>query len=93
MIKGQDDSKFIQHEPCPKCGSQDNLARYSDGHAFCFTAECGYRERGDGNVVSLERYKQSRSLDMTGVIAAIPDRRISQSIASKYGVTVEFGSD
>jgi twinkle protein len=88
-----DDSKFIQHEPCPKCGSKDNLARYSDGHAHCFTVGCGHYEKGNGNVVSLERHKQTRSLDMTGVVAAIPDRRISQSIASKYGVTVEFGKE
>ena len=92
-MKSKDDSKFIQHEPCPKCGSKDNLARYSDGHAHCFTAECGYYEKGNGNVVSLERFKQTRSLDMTGVVAAIPDRRISQNIASKYGVTVEFGTE
>lgn len=29
-------SKFVKHEPCPRCGSRDNLARYSDGSAFCF---------------------------------------------------------
>ena len=33
---------FIHHEPCPNCQSRDNLARYDDGHAFCFG--CGYRE-------------------------------------------------
>ena len=92
-MRSDDDSKFIQHEPCPKCGSKDNLARYSDGHAYCFSSGCGYHEKSNGNVVSLERFKQTRSLDMTGVVAAIPDRRISQNIASKYGVTVEFGTD
>jgi len=30
---------------------------------------------------------------MTGVIAAIPDRRISQSTCQRYGVTVEYGTD
>jgi twinkle protein len=30
------DSHFIGHEPCPKCLSKDNLARYSDGHGYCF---------------------------------------------------------
>jgi len=29
---------------------------------------------------------------MTGVVAAIPDRRISQAIAQKYGVTVEYNA-
>jgi len=29
-------AKFLTHEPCPSCGSKDNLARYDDGHAYCF---------------------------------------------------------
>jgi twinkle protein len=33
---------FVGHEPCPKCGSKDNLARYQDGGAFCFG--CRYYE-------------------------------------------------
>lgn len=28
-------SNFIQHLPCPRCGSKDNLAEYDD-HFFCF---------------------------------------------------------
>src|ERR1700722_5035241 len=35
-------SKFTGHEPCPNCKSKDNLARYDDGHAYCFG--CGYVE-------------------------------------------------
>lgn len=37
---------FVRHEPCPKCGSRDNLARYADGSAFCF-GRCGYKERAN----------------------------------------------
>lgn len=37
-------AKFLSHEPCPSCGSRDNLGRYSDGSAFCFG--CHYVERG-----------------------------------------------
>ena len=29
-------SEFIGHEPCPVCGSRDNLARYDSGSAYCF---------------------------------------------------------
>lgn len=29
-------SEFLAHEPCPKCGSKDNLARFDDGHGWCF---------------------------------------------------------
>ncbi len=31
---------FLKHAPCPRCGSKDNLALYSDGGGFCFG--CGY---------------------------------------------------
>ena len=31
---------FLYHEPCPKCGSRDNVGVYSDGHKWCFG--CGY---------------------------------------------------
>lgn len=37
-------SAFKAHEPCPQCHSKDNLARYDDGHAWCFG--CGYHEVG-----------------------------------------------
>lgn len=38
------DSVFVGREPCPTCGSEDNLARYSDGHAYCFGATCNHFE-------------------------------------------------
>ena len=34
-------NKYVKKSPCPNCGSKDNLAVYSDGHAFCFG--CSYR--------------------------------------------------
>lgn len=36
-------ARFVSHEPCPRCGSRDNLGRYDDGSAFCFG--CKYTER------------------------------------------------
>lgn len=41
------ESSFLRKEPCPKCGSRDNLARYSDGHGFCFG--CDYYEPGNND--------------------------------------------
>ena len=79
----------MKHEPCPACGSSNNLARYSDGHAFCFG--CDYYERGEGDAPDLASDKPpTRAYEMTGVIAAIHDRKITQKTAQKYGVTVEF---
>ena len=86
-------STFLRHEPCPSCGSSNNLARYSDGHATCFSAGCDHYERGNGTASDFVQRKPNRAYEMTGTIAAIPDRRISQGIAQKFGVTVEFSSE
>lgn len=32
--------EFLRHEPCPACGSRDNLGVWDDGHKWCFG--CGY---------------------------------------------------
>lgn len=40
---------FSHHEPCPNCGSRDNVGRYSDGHGFCFG--CGYTEPAVSRVI------------------------------------------
>lgn len=52
-------SRFLRYEACPKCRSNghdnrgDNLGRYNDGSAHCFS--CGYHERGAfGNVFQRE---------------------------------------
>ena len=87
-----EDSTFVQHEPCPACGSKNNLARYSDGHATCFTTGCNHYEHGDGRVVE-SKPVNTRKLEMNGVIASIPDRRISKETCRKYGVTIEYGTD
>ena len=38
-------AKFLRHEPCPSCGSKDNLARYDDNHAYCFG--CNHYEHAE----------------------------------------------
>ncbi len=87
------ESTFVQHEACPTCGSSDNLARYSDGHAVCFSGGCDHYEHGKGQIGQAVQRKPTRLLEMTGVVAAIPDRRINQETAKRYGVTVEYGVD
>jgi len=88
-------SKFLRHEGCPKCLSKNNLARYDDGHAVCFG--CKYYEFAVENT-SASRSGTSaewdtRRIEVTGVIAAIPDRKLSESVCKKFGVTVEYGPD
>jgi len=85
--QGEAESTFVQHEPCPSCNSKDNLSRYSDGHGFCFS--CHRWEAGDGQVYNNSTSIKRAALEMTGTIEAIPDRRISEGVCRKYGVTVE----
>ena len=86
------DSHFVKHEPCPSCGSKNNLARYSDGHAVCFTGGCDHYERATGEVIE-SKPKANRTLEMAGVVASIPDRRISEATCKKFGVTVEYDTE
>jgi len=85
------DSTFVRHEKCPSCGSKDNLGRYSDGHAVCFSPDCNYYEHGDGTVIEIKSKK--REMEMNGVHGAITDRRISQTTCEKFGVTLEYNSN
>ena len=39
------------HEPCPKCGSSDNVAVYEDGYEKCFGMGCEYFKMPDGDRV------------------------------------------
>jgi len=84
------DSKFVKHEPCTQCGSKNNLARYDDGHAYCFG--CGYYVSGDGMEVVVEA-KPRRAMETVGTIGAISDRKISKATCELFGVTVEYNTD
>ena len=35
-------SNYTKKTACPECGSKDNLAWFDDGHAYCFSVDCGY---------------------------------------------------
>lgn len=82
------ESVVVGREACPKCrangndNSGDNLARYSDGGAFCFA--CQYFERGDGTV-SEQPAKQSDFKVYRGQIQALDHRRIDTKPCRVYG--------
>ena len=90
------DSSFTHHEPCPGCGSKDNLSRYSDGHGYCFG--CGHWEAADGGNNNNKSSNRNTEKSMTklkskGFIGAIPERNISKKIAEKFGVRITKGKD
>lgn len=85
-----------KREPCPKCRDAgndttgDNLNIYPDGNSHCFA--CGYHAAGENNQTTSykPKFKASEEVVVGGAYADIPDRRISQKIATQYKVKVEY---
>lgn len=82
------DSEFMCKEPCPACGSQDNLARYTDGHAFCFG--CDHWEPPSDGATSSQRTTKGARMDnlLSGTFTAIPARLITEDTCRKFGYHV-----
>ena len=43
----KEDSNFISHGPCSKCGSTDGVGVYDDGHGFCFACNSHFQDYDD----------------------------------------------
>jgi twinkle protein len=79
-----DESICVAKESCPKCGSRDNLGRYSDGHAYCFG--CGYYEHGDGEGAEHHVTKEAEGVDfLRGEVSGLPARQISAATCQFFG--------
>ncbi len=85
-------SKFVRHDTCPKCGSENNLAVYEDNE-HCFGVDCGYHKNyGDGKISDKHEVRHAADRNLTGLPGgeqiAIRDRAISSGTVNKYRVTV-----
>ena len=91
-------SEVESRGPCSQCGSKDNLVKYKDGHSTCYSIGCGHFIKGDGAVNNTPAQVVPRKLinpaDLAkGTRGAIPERRLSQDILDKFGVTVEYDAN
>jgi len=81
------ESDFVAHEPCPECGSEDNLARYSDGHGFCFG--CNYYAHADGaQVGGLDPGLKVNPEFIHGQYTELKKRGINEKTCRKFGYMV-----
>lgn len=93
------EAEFTHHEPCPSCGSSDALARYTDGHGYCFS--CKYHEQGDadGNLLTvgtadpnLPNRNRSMVSAVTELLAGdyrpLSKRGITEDTCRKFGYRV-----
>ena len=95
MEKLKEESKFLYHTECSKCGSSDGKSVWSDGHTWCFV--CETHENGPGEApmaldIPVLVPKASKPLQRpieasVGVFQAIADRNITIETCRHYGVT------
>lgn len=87
-LSSKTESEFIQHESCPECGSSDNLARYSDGHGFCFG--CNHYEPGENDASNNQ--DRSRPTRFAGFVSGefrdLTKRGITEKTCRKFGYMV-----
>ena len=81
----ESDSTFLRKEHCPSCGSRDNLARYTDGHGWCFG--CGHHEPGEGRIAIKQERRVKNLLD-SGEHKPLAKRKIAQATCEKYNYTI-----
>lgn len=90
MREDAPEASFLRKEPCPECGSRDNLARYSDGHGFCFG--CDHYEPAsdaDDRASAASHESKRRMTDMiSGEYAAIPKRGLTKETCERYGYRI-----
>ena len=79
----------VVHEPCPKCGSKDNLARYPDGHAYCFGDGCAYFESGSFTAV-FQGLSKSNGVFKQGVYESLSKRGISEETCRFFQYQVNY---
>lgn len=78
---------MIRKEPCPSCGSRDNLARYPDGHGHCFTPGCGYHEPAGGRERMNTPQPISKGL-LRGEARALPRRGLTEETCRRWDYLV-----
>jgi len=91
----RENSEVESKGPCPKCNSRDNLVLYKDGHSSCYSIGCGYYTNTNiNNVREIKPTMTNKTYTQADLIkgtrGALADRRISQDIMDKFGVTVEY---
>ncbi len=79
-----EESSLVGREACPKCGSSDNLSRYTDGHAYCFSAGCAYYEPAT-DATAGTRAKPTEAKDLLPYTTkALTKRGLTEETASRY---------
>ena len=82
----RDESAFVGHESCPKCGSRDNLARYASGRGHCHG--CGHNDfpEDEGSTPRLSTARNT----MTQTYEPIQGELGDDSFTRAYGIKTDI---
>lgn len=87
MPPNETESAFSHHEPCPECGSSDGLARYDDGHGYCFPCQ-HYEPSGEAkSEAATNPPKETRGL-LSGDFQALSKRGLTEATCRKFNYRV-----
>lgn len=95
----ESDSTVVSKERCPRCAAinkdlaGNNLAVYSDGHAWCFADGCGYYRKGDSKEAAETQAIQADFVPMKIFYGDLPERKLHKKTLQMYGygLTRTFG--
>lgn len=88
MPGSSEDSELIDKGPCPKCGSSDGNALYSDNHQFCYVCNT-YTPPDEDEERPIPTRKSSKGdLLPPGEYRAIPARSLTEETVRKWGYSV-----
>lgn len=87
MEPAESKSYEVACEPCPTCGSKNNLKRYSDGHAYCFTYDCDHWEPSEEGYEAVSKPK-NKKLPLLGEFQGHAKRGISEETCRKMKYSV-----
>ena len=89
MNETNEEVTFLNYEQCPQCrtnnrdNSGDNLARYSDGHGYCFS--CHYFEKSEEEVKT--EFKEKTDM-ITGAYQNLVKRKIDTDTCKHFGYQI-----
>lgn len=88
-MRNYQESTFLYHEPCPKCGSSDACGVFSDGHRYCYSCNSYFRSDGevktDGSVKSEEVRVSKECIPFEDLEeVSLTKRCISKDTCSKF---------
>ena len=78
---GSDESEFLYHAPCNRCGSSDGNSVYSDGHTYCFV--CNHYDAGEEP--NHHHHSTTRPM-IKGAPVSLKKRKISEEHCRKYRI-------